>query len=263
MGPQIDRRDLFRLGALAAAPSVAGAAALPPAFIATVRVCNTAHHDLTAVQGRVRPGLALEVREARDPAYVNSVSSDFWLGDAKLGDAPRRSRSLLGRMLRGGRVLTAQLYSVEPDPAADDGLPPTLYVSVFLDRTRLNPRAVDPVDEAFLQGEAERESADVFVAEVGAVAGRAPVFLAVGAVSGASGEDAPPSTALRLVRDTRHPWRHDRVLYQTLDGAPLGGFGGELAAPVARMLDSGLLLGAVVLPSSARHSLWTALYLLS
>lgn len=57
----------------------------------------------------------LEVRFDHDPAFVDQPSAGLWLDGEKVGDAPRRSRGWLGRMLDAGRRLSAQVETIRPE----------------------------------------------------------------------------------------------------------------------------------------------------
>lgn len=256
---QIDRRRLIRLGALALAPTTGGAAssATPSGpSLGTMVLCNTPYHAGEEAALAAGPGAPLDVRFAFDPAFVDEPSAQFHLNGLVLGDAPRRCRRWMGRLLNAGCRLRGQV--VEPLPEMEHR-PALVRVRVDLAPGPPGEPLGRPIADGFMEAEARVIGGDGVAARAGA--GR-PVFLAAAYVEGAVKADAAVGEALRLAAADGDGRRRAGVIFEAWNGRRVGELWADFG-PMARALTvSGARLVAVTLPGPPwNDQLWTAIYL--
>lgn len=268
---EMDRRRLLMLGA--ASPLVGGcggaaAVAPAPAAVDLLRVCNADYYPAAERLLAAAPGQVLEVAFDHDPAWVEGASAGLWLDWEKVGDAPRRSRRWLGRMLNAGRRLRATVDSIRP---ATEYSGPACMARIELLRDGVDAPLGRAACDDFWAPRARHEQAHRY-AELFARQGRSPVYLGGGAVAigrrpeadQEAGPETGPETGdlWRLVVGAPTRWRAGQVECVALDGAVMGRLSAEPDRMARRMLEAGLALWAVVVDASPNGA-WTnvAIYL--
>ena len=185
-------------------------------------------HRLLSAAGRLfglAPGRALEILFDHDPTFIEQASAGLWLDGEKVGDAPRRSREWLGRMLAAGRRLTARVEAIRPATEYDG--------PACLARVELTP--------------APAASPAVFLGE-GRIHRHAGRVLSAGEVL----RLAPGSPELE--RRAASPWAAPLGL-ETLAGEPAGRLFADQRGVAGRMAGSGLRV-AVVVATTASTDEW-------
>lgn len=254
-GMLLNRRRVLTLGAttpLAAAglkrDQGAGAVSVTAATVDILRVCNTDYYPAAERLLRLAPGQGLEVGFAYDPAFVEQASAGLWLDGEKVGDAPRRSREWLGRMVRAGRRLSATVQTIRP---ATDYSGPACMVRIELTRSETGAPSGWAISETFLEAEAGAQQAERYAAAAarlrgGGAVGPPPVFLGGAQVSLSAQTQLAPGEPLRVVSGPRGG------LCETWAGTPVGELCADEWLMAGRMAEAGLRLCAVVLaPSGA------------
>lgn len=262
----------------AASPLVVGVAAPgtvapAPATLDVLRVCNTDYYPAAERLLAAAPGRALQVAFDYDPAYVERASAGLWLDGEKVGDAPRRSREWLGRMLNAGRRLCATVESIRPET---DYSGRACMARIEMVREGAGAPLGRVIGDDFWEPCARTEQAHRYAA-LFADKGRPPVYLGGGCVAASgrpseTGRKTGPRTGPRTGPETGEVWRV--VVGEPTRGrsgevecvAPGGEVMGRLCADQHRMarqmVEAGLALWAVVLDGSP-NAVWTnvAIYL--
>lgn len=240
----VDRRRLLMLGA--ATPLVAGCAnpvvGRAPAAVDMLRVCNTDYYPAAARLLASAPGQILEVAFDYDPGHPERASAGLWLDGEKVGDAPRRSREWLGRMLNAGRRLRASVASIRPE---SDESGPACIARIEMTRDEADTPLGRAISEDVLEPRARAEQAHRYAA-LFTRDGAPPVYLGGGWVAAA---DRQPEAGdvWRVVIGAPTRWRAGSVECVTLGGEVMGRLCAEQHRMARNMLEAGLTLCAVVL----------------